>query len=44
MEHESVPYDALPGRMEQIGGGTWGLTDRSERLPHTYTLQAVQRG
>jgi SAM-dependent methyltransferase len=44
VEHTSVPYEALPGRMEDIGGGEWQLKDRPERLPHTYTLQAVKRG
>jgi SAM-dependent methyltransferase len=39
-EHNSVPWDALPGQMTQIGGGEFRLTDRPERLPHTYTLQA----
>ena len=39
-EHDSVPWDALPGQMTQIGGGEYRLTDRPERLPHTYTLQA----
>ncbi len=44
VEHTSVPYEALPGRMEDIGGGEWRLKDRPERLPHTYTLEAVKRG
>ena len=44
VEHTSVPYEALPGQMEDIGGGEWRLRDRPERLPHTYTLQAVKRG
>jgi SAM-dependent methyltransferase len=44
VEHDSVPYEALPGQMERIGGGEWRLKDRPERLPHTYTLQAVRRG
>jgi SAM-dependent methyltransferase len=39
-EHDSVPWDALPGQMTQIGGGEFRLTDRPERLPHSYTLQA----
>ena len=42
-EHDSVPWDALPGRMEQLGGGEYRLADRPERLPHTYTLQATKR-
>jgi hypothetical protein len=41
-EHDSVPWDALPGQMEQVGGGEYRLTDRPWRLPHTYTLQAVK--
>lgn len=45
VEHDSVPWDALPGQMELLDdGGEWRLTDRPERLPHTYTLQAVKRG
>jgi SAM-dependent methyltransferase len=43
-EHDSVPWEALPGQMEQIGGGEWRLTDRPWRLPHSYTLQAVKSG
>jgi SAM-dependent methyltransferase len=43
-EHDSVPWVALPGRMEAIGGGEWRLTDQPWRLPHSYTLQAVKRG
>jgi SAM-dependent methyltransferase len=42
VEHTSVPYEALPGQMEDVGGGEWRLKDRPERLPHTYTLQAVK--
>jgi SAM-dependent methyltransferase len=44
VEHTSVPYEALPGQMEDVGAGEWRLRDRPERLPHTYTLQAVKRG
>jgi SAM-dependent methyltransferase len=39
-EHDSVPWDAMPGQMTEIGGGEYRLTDRPERLPHSYTLQA----
>jgi SAM-dependent methyltransferase len=41
-EHDSVPWDALPGQMEDIGGGERRLIDRPWRVPHTYTLQAVR--
>jgi SAM-dependent methyltransferase len=41
-EHDSVPWDALPGQMVQVGGGEYRLADRPWRLPHTYTLQAVK--
>ncbi len=40
VEHDSVPWVALEGQMEPIGGGEYRLADRPERLPHTYTLQA----
>ena len=43
-EHDSVPWNALPGQMCEIGGGEFRLADRPERLPHTYTLQARKRG
>ena len=41
-EHDSVPWEAFPGQMKDIGGGEWRLADRPERLPHTYTLQALK--
>jgi SAM-dependent methyltransferase len=41
-EHTSVPWEALPGQMHQLADGEWQLTDRPERLPHSYTLQAVR--
>lgn len=44
-EHDSVPWDALPGLMEVLpDGGEHRLADRPERLPHSYTLQAVKPG
>lgn len=43
VEHDSVPWEALPGQMEQITDGEWRLRDRPWRLPHSYTLQAVKR-
>jgi len=42
VEHQSVPWLALPGQMHALGGGEWQLTDRPERLAHSYTLQAVR--
>jgi SAM-dependent methyltransferase len=42
-EHDSVPWNALPGKMEQIAGGEWRLADNPARLPHSYTIQAVKR-
>jgi hypothetical protein len=44
VEHQSVPWDALPGQMTKIGNGEYQLTDRPERVPHTYTLQASRPG
>jgi SAM-dependent methyltransferase len=42
VEHRSVPWEALPGRMTKLDGGEWQVAARPERLPHTYTLQAVR--
>jgi SAM-dependent methyltransferase len=42
VEHDSVPWDALPGMMEALPGGEFRLADRPWRLPHSYTLQAVR--
>lgn len=39
-EHESVPWNALPGRMEKFDNGEYRLSDRPWRLAHSYTLQA----
>jgi SAM-dependent methyltransferase len=39
-EHDSVPWNAIEGQMEPIGGGEYRLSDRPNRLPHSYTLQA----
>jgi SAM-dependent methyltransferase len=42
VEHDSVPWNALPGMMEPADG-EWRLADRPQRLPHTFTLQARRR-
>ncbi|MEU8661122.1 class I SAM-dependent methyltransferase [Actinoplanes philippinensis] len=39
-EHQSVPWEALPGRMRKLDSKEWQLAEKPERLPHTYTLQA----
>jgi SAM-dependent methyltransferase len=41
VEHDSVPWDAMPGHTERLEGGEFRLADRPWRLPHSYTLQAV---
>lgn len=43
-EHRSLPWEALPGRMHRAGGGEWRLNEAPDRLPLSYTLQAVKRG
>ncbi|MCU0300777.1 MAG: class I SAM-dependent methyltransferase [Candidatus Nanopelagicales bacterium] len=40
VEHDTVPWDALPGLMVLLPNGEHRLVDRPERLPATYTLQA----
>ena len=42
-EHDSVPWEALPGQMTRGALGEWRLTDRPWRLAHSYTLQATKR-
>jgi SAM-dependent methyltransferase len=42
VEHDSVPWDALPGQMSRDERGEYRLTDRPERLAASYTLQAVK--
>jgi SAM-dependent methyltransferase len=43
VEHESVPWPALPGRMTEDEHGEWRLTERPWRLAASYTLQARRR-
>ena len=43
-EHDSVPWEALPGQMTRDAHGEWRLTDRPWRVPCSYTLQAVKQG
>ena len=42
-EHDSVPWQALPGKMHKTGDGKWRLADQPW-VAHSYTLQAVRRG
>jgi hypothetical protein len=41
-EHDSIPWNALPGMMEQAGG-EWRLAGDQPLLPLTYTIQAVRQ-
>jgi 2-polyprenyl-3-methyl-5-hydroxy-6-metoxy-1,4-benzoquinol methylase len=43
VEHDSLPWDALPGQMDALDSGEYRLSDRPWRVPHSYTLQAVKR-
>lgn len=42
VEHDSVPWEALPGHMTQGELGEWRLSDRPRRLAASYTLQAIK--
>ena len=42
-EHDSVPWEALPGQMTKGVLGEWRLSDRPRRLAASYTLQAEKR-
>lgn len=41
-EHDTVPWNPLGDAMEDVGGGEYRLRQGAERLPATYTLQAVK--
>ena len=43
-EHDSVPWDALPGQMTNDDRGEWRLTDRPWRPAARYTRPAVKPG
>lgn len=40
-EHDSVPWEALPGQMA-AADGEWRLVEHGDRVPLSYTLQAVK--
>ena len=42
VEHDSVPWEALPGQMEKGELDEWRLADRPWRLACSYTLRAVK--
>jgi len=42
VEHDSVPWEAIDGQMTRDEHGEWRLNDRPERLPLSYTLQAIK--
>lgn len=41
-EHDSTPWNALPGKMRRTDEGEWRLLDDPSRVPCTYTLQALK--
>ncbi|MBC9935439.1 MULTISPECIES: bifunctional 2-polyprenyl-6-hydroxyphenol methylase/3-demethylubiquinol 3-O-methyltransferase UbiG [unclassified Leucobacter] len=43
VEHQSVPWEALPGRMTLRDDGEYVVNDHPGRLPLTYTLTAERR-
>ncbi|MFK3769949.1 class I SAM-dependent methyltransferase [Pseudomonas putida] len=42
VEHQSIPWEALPGQMDKGADGEWRLHLQPERLPLSYTLQAIK--
>jgi SAM-dependent methyltransferase len=42
VEHDSAPWNPLPGKTERIAGNEWRLAGNPARLPLTYTIQAVK--
>ena len=43
-EHTSIPWEGLVGLMDEGPDGEWRLRDQPERLPLSFTLQAVLAG
>jgi SAM-dependent methyltransferase len=41
-EHDSVPWEALPGLMERTEADEWRLADDPSRLACSYTIQATK--
>jgi hypothetical protein len=41
-EHDSAPWEALPGLMTRDRGGEWRLAADTARLPCTFTVQALR--
>ena len=41
-EHDSVPWEAIPGQMEEIIPNEWRIIVRPWRVPHSYTLGAIR--
>ncbi|TFC01101.1 class I SAM-dependent methyltransferase [Cryobacterium adonitolivorans] len=42
VEHDSVPWEALPGQMVERPGGEFALDERAGVAPLSYTIQAVK--
>jgi hypothetical protein len=42
VEHDSIPWNAFPGKMEPRPGNEWRIADRPGRLAHSFTIQAVK--
>lgn len=42
VEHDSVPWEAIPGHMVVDAAGEWRLADHPERLAASFTLQAIK--
>lgn len=42
VEHDSVPWEALEGRMHEGDDGEWRLTEGRDLVPLSYTIQAVK--
>jgi hypothetical protein len=40
LEHDSVPWNALPGQMSLDSVGEWRLSDAPQRLAASFTIQA----
>ncbi|KEP72215.1 methyltransferase, partial [Microbacterium sp. SUBG005] len=42
VEHDSVPWEALPGRMTLRADGEYALTEQPSVMPLSYTIRATK--
>ncbi|MFL0276035.1 hypothetical protein [Mycobacterium sp. SMC-19] len=42
VEHDTAPWEALPGQMMRREGSEWALAERSGVMPLSFTIRATR--